>query len=466
MLASFKEKVNAPPAKSVYYSIQDLEHTSLTVRVGTTPIGSPAPGFVPFGQNTNPVPPAAASQDTSAILEALKNMHKQNTASQAPTAIPAVPQASLNNLLGTQFGGAPSAGSVNQGGPAAVNPLGALFAGMNNGATSQNPANAPLNPNPLALLGQAPAAVPQAAAPGTADAQIQLQLIQALAQQGVPPDQWATALQLLNAQTAQNGSAQGNQYGAPSRDQNAYTRSPPQGRRRSRSPGNERRREESPGRRRRSPLSTDPYRDSRRGGGGGGDYRQRSPQGRRRRSPSPQKNAPGLPPPAPRNIQYDRSLPPGHIKVLSRTLFVGGVTQREERLRELFGRFGIVQTCIVNIDKRHAFIKMLTRPDAEKARDGMEDFRDGNAQLRTKWGVGFGPRDCSDYQAGISIIPIDRLTDADRKWMTTAEYGGTGGEPMQAGMVVEEPDIEIGAGVSSKGKLTSVVRSACMLMFL
>ena len=37
--------------------------------------------------------------------------------------------------------------------------------------------------------------------------------------------------------------------------------------------------------------------------------------------------------------------------------------------------------------------------------------------------------------------------------MLTAEYGGTGGKQIEPGMVVEEPDIEIGAGVSSKGKL-------------
>ena len=35
--------------------------------------------------------------------------------------------------------------------------------------------------------------------------------------------------------------------------------------------------------------------------------------------------------------------------------------------------------------------------------------------------------------------------------MLTAEYGGTGGQNLEGGMVVEEPDIEIGAGVSSKG---------------
>lgn len=34
--------------------------------------------------------------------------------------------------------------------------------------------------------------------------------------------------------------------------------------------------------------------------------------------------------------------------------------------------------------------------------------------------------------------------------MLSAEYGGSGGEPIQSGMVVEEPDIEIGQGVSSK----------------
>lgn len=70
--------------------------------------------------------------------------------------------------------------------------------------------------------------------------------------------------------------------------------------------------------------------------------------------------------------------------------------------------------------------------------------------------MGFGPRDCSDYNTGISVIPISRLTDADRKWALTAVHGGTGGRPLEGGMVLEEPDIEIGAGVSSKGTLLSL----------
>lgn len=34
--------------------------------------------------------------------------------------------------------------------------------------------------------------------------------------------------------------------------------------------------------------------------------------------------------------------------------------------------------------------------------------------------------------------------------MLTAPYGGSGGRPIDTGLSVEEPDIEIGAGVSSK----------------
>jgi len=70
--------------------------------------------------------------------------------------------------------------------------------------------------------------------------------------------------------------------------------------------------------------------------------------------------------------------------------------------------------------------------------------------VQTKWGVGFGPRECCDYSTGVSTIPIDTLTEADHKWVLSAEFGGTGGRPIESGLVFEEPDIEIGAGVSSK----------------
>ncbi|KAF2855156.1 hypothetical protein T440DRAFT_386698 [Plenodomus tracheiphilus IPT5] len=177
------------------------------------------------------------------------------------------------------------------------------------------------------------------------------------------------------------------------------------------------------------------------------EYRQRSPP---RRQPSPSRGAAYG---QSKYIEWDETLPRDHIRVLSRTLFVGGAGGTESEIRSIFARFGRVQTCIVNQDKRHAFVKMLTRPDAVAAKEGMDNLQDSVAQSKarqTRWGVGFGPRDCSDYQTGISVIPISRLTDADRKWALNAEHGGTGGRMLEGGMVLEEPDIEIGAGVSSK----------------
>jgi hypothetical protein len=54
----------------------------------------------------------------------------------------------------------------------------------------------------------------------------------------------------------------------------------------------------------------------------------------------------------------------------------------------------------------------------------------------------------------VSDIPLELLTEADKRWMLTAEYGGTGGKKITSGMIVEEPDIEIGAGPSSKGLIS------------
>lgn len=47
--------------------------------------------------------------------------------------------------------------------------------------------------------------------------------------------------------------------------------------------------------------------------------------------------------------------------------------------------------------------------------------------------------------------------------MLTAEYGGSGGKPIETGLVVEEPDIEIGAGVSSKGNDSTLLLSASLV---
>lgn len=350
----------------------------------TTPEGSPAPGFIPLGvsQSAASAAPALPAPDTSSILKALADMAKQSSAA-APATSGAPAQASPNSVLNPQNAAVPQpvSSSVDQAGQQsngqAVNPLAgslAQLAGLSNPAQNQsmfptqtqapaiNPLQAP-QPNPLAAF------MPQATAAGapamTPDAlQQQLALIQLLAQQGIPQDQWATALQLLTLTNAasnpaapmgnfnpaaalppfgQMPAAPGGQnaWGAPtapaghegpSRDERdhgrEYMRSPRGGLRgRSRSPGWDRRREATPPRRRDSPVygeyhgGNSPARNrDARDGGRGGRYRQRSPPGRRRRSPTPPHKEHVLPPPGPKYMEYDYSIGQGNIKGSYKTI--------------------------------------------------------------------------------------------------------------------------------------------------
>lgn len=268
-----------------------------------------------------------------------------------------------------------------------------------------------------------------------------LQLLQDLQKVGIPPDKWGPVLKAFEEQyrpPAPAYAAQGD-YG---RNGSGRSRSPERGGRGGRG----------------SPVygsydATSRQNDEGRGGNQRGRYRQRSPM---RNSPGPGAYAMNGRPMQPKYIGHDSSLPPDNIKVLSRTLFVGGANGTQQEIQDVFERYGRVQTCIANRDKRHAFVKMTTRNHALAAKVGMEEMQNRNDRevmavaRQTKWGVGFGPRECCDYQRGESIIPIHKLTEADLKWLHTAEYGGTGGRSLEGGMVLEEPDIEIGAGVSSK----------------
>ncbi|KAI9852038.1 MAG: hypothetical protein M1838_002007 [Thelocarpon superellum] len=426
LLASFKEKLNAAPNVS-----------------STTPTGTPpqeqlsAPGPAPSNGST------AGAPNTSAILAALANIAKQNTApppttSNAPAqengfhvsnAQNAFPQP-VSSSVNPSHAFPPTAHSVDVpgGGPSIAPP----FSGLNLNGMAAPAANAP--PNPLGALASM---MPQVNAGGAEALQQQLMLIQVLMQQGIPQDQWAPILATLGAGGMNPGlqNAWSGRGDAPSRDRNGpppasgHIQSPPN------RPTYGEYHGDSPGRNGNRGDGFDRNRGRGGRGRGGNEYRQRSPPpNRRNRSP----DGPGRHGPAvggPKFLEFDYSIGKDNIKA---------------ELRSVFSQFGTVQTCIVNQDKRHGFIKMISRGDALAAKDGMEHYKPPDMQLRTRWGVGFGPRDCSDYQTGISVIPIGRLTDADRKWMLTAEYGGSGGKPIEGGMVVEEPDIEIGAGVSSK----------------
>lgn len=290
-------------------------------------------------------------------------MAKQSTPAPAAPSVP--PQANPLNVLSTQSAAAPPVtSSVDQAsqqpnGQAAVNPyagnLATPFAALSNVAQNQGLVSQSQTPNPLAapqnplaaLLPQATAA--PAAAPAIApEALQQVQLLQLLAAQGIPQEQWATALQILSLSNSantgmanlgaqlpgymqppgQNVNAWGARTDVPSRDMDRerdrdYMRSPPGGyRRRSRSPGWDRRRDVSPPRRRDSPVYGEYHGDSpgRRGGDPrdarrrGNDYRQRSPAGRRRRTPTPPRKDPTLPPPGPKFVEWDYSIGQGNIK--------------------------------------------------------------------------------------------------------------------------------------------------------
>lgn len=181
------------------------------------------------------------------------------------------------------------------------------------------------------------------------------------------------------------------------------------------------------------------------------DYRDRnSPSMTPPETHQRERNIPGTPHYRERVFSYDNSLPNDTIKVASRTLFIGGVPQYmdERELASILRPYAEVQSVILNSDKKHAFVKVYSRGEAEQV---LASFNQSSgSQLRTRWGVGFGPRDCCDYQNGISLIPISRLTELDKRWIVAAEWGGTGGKPLVPGLVIDEPDIEIGAGVSSK----------------
>lgn len=300
-----------------------------------------------------------------------------------------------------------------------------------------------------------------------------LTLLQGFQQEGIPQEQWGAVIAALYPAPQDNNTSAATSNSRGGAANESYPRSDAHGSYRDRSRDRGRARSRSPdsrapksANRRPSPVygtydalvansqGEDPssqYSSKAGRGRGGRTYRQRTPPMAR----SEHQDMPAAAAvPGPKWTEIDPTMPAGHIKVLSRTLFVGGATGSEAELRAIFSGFGQVQTCIANVDKRHAFVKMATRADAVSAKTAMETMRDpyvlGKAR-QTKWGVGFGPRECCDYATGISVIPIDTLTDADHKWMVSAEFGGTGGRPIESGLVVEEPDIEIGAGVSSKG---------------
>ncbi|KAG0073101.1 hypothetical protein BGZ90_011689 [Linnemannia elongata] len=145
-------------------------------------------------------------------------------------------------------------------------------------------------------------------------------------------------------------------------------------------------------------------------------------------------------------VKDDPSIGPDQIRVISRTLWVGGSfipSISEQELEGIFSPMGKIATLMINQAKFNAFIKMTDRADAERCKAELGGTLVQGDVMKVNWGCGFGPRDCFDYTSGTGVIPLERLTDTDRRWLANSVVGGFGpGEAIRGGVSVMEPNIE------------------------
>ena len=350
---------------------------ALPADASTTPPGSPPPNLLaslgPGSRPAAPSAPSATSAVPNIILDKLASIARQNASSAQsnPNLMAPAPAPAPAPVFGA-FGGLPSSGAMQHAPPVAVQAQTSMpFLPQSQLPAQQPPVNVPGMPfafppsappaqamPPAAPVGLGAVPPPQNGANNPAAATVQL--VAALAAQGIPIDKIASVIQLMGQagtvppaappqmpQPTQTGYAAAPPVGgagpgsAPwepprrddARDRPGYhdgMRSPnrPRGRSRSRSParwdgrGSPRSRANndrsfdygrpgSPGRGRQ---------DDRERRGHMPEYRQRSPRGRRGDSPVQE------PSQSEKWVEHDNSIPSGSIKVYSRTLFVGGVT--------------------------------------------------------------------------------------------------------------------------------------------
>lgn len=364
LIKSFRDKLAARTSPSLH-----PKHLPLTspftwpladrplTATSTTPPGSPPPN--PLASLQGSAPAAAADQPniptaekTQSILDALSNIARQNTSTAASGPSAPAPVASHSMPPNGSIPPRPLS-SVSQNhwaapppGPPAGYPQGQQPP-VNPPPMPQIPGMPPLpqfNPPPAMpqFPGMPPAPGAPEAAPGAPPAQNldpnMIMTIKTLLDQGIPADQLPAILQSLNAANPSN-QTQPPQHPPASvpPPQASYPHGPPpswgapggrdepardwRGGYNDRNQGYGRRsRSRSPDRgwAGRSPRNgRDNYgRDDGYGGRGGG-YRSRTP---------PRHHEPTPPPGGEKWTDIDPKLPRDHIKVLSRTLFVGGVT--------------------------------------------------------------------------------------------------------------------------------------------
>ncbi|KAI9338500.1 hypothetical protein BDR26DRAFT_862976 [Obelidium mucronatum] len=139
------------------------------------------------------------------------------------------------------------------------------------------------------------------------------------------------------------------------------------------------------------------------------------------------------------------------VSVLSRSLFIGGLKPEttKERIETFFSQAGRV--CGVNLNslKNTVFVKYYTREEANSAKNALMGKAFEGLPLKISWGCGFGPKEHFEYNAGMTVFPISEMSEADKKSLSNAKYGGG---PIEGGTFVEEPDIaDFEGGGSSSG---------------
>ncbi|KAI8348285.1 hypothetical protein BD560DRAFT_410745 [Blakeslea trispora] len=144
---------------------------------------------------------------------------------------------------------------------------------------------------------------------------------------------------------------------------------------------------------------------------------------------------------------HDASLPPGCIRVLTRTLFVGPIPDHYERddVAQLFMRYGELASVIVSkkIKGRHnAFLKFTTRASTEAAKYNSANLVVQDVPVKVNWAFGFGPKKHFNYDRGDSIIPLSELSAEEKDNLVTAPLGGFRGQPVRERMAIEEPEAQ------------------------
>ncbi|KAI8978065.1 hypothetical protein BDB01DRAFT_800654 [Pilobolus umbonatus] len=143
----------------------------------------------------------------------------------------------------------------------------------------------------------------------------------------------------------------------------------------------------------------------------------------------------------------DNTLPPGCIKVLTRTLFIGPVPDHYEKedVANLFSKYGEIASVILSkkLKGRHnAFLKFRTRAATEVAKQDCLGLIVEDVPVKVNWAYGFGPKKHFDYDTGHSIIPLSELNDEEKDNLVRAPVGGFQGQPLRDLMVIEEPEAQ------------------------